>query len=243
MNAEPSGFEPTRWTLVMQAKGEEPEARKALADLCDRYYQPVFVFLRREEGNEDKARECTHEFFELVLAGGFLKHVEPGRGRFRSYLLGALKHFLSHRRASEQAAKRGGGVIHQPFDEDPGTDAGVHVRPPSSSPPGDALFDREWAFALIGRALDLVEDEMAKAGKADNFNALKPWLDGAGASSSDAAESLGMTESALRVAIHRLRQRFRRRIQREVAQTVAREEDIPGELNHLIEIVAESGMG
>ena len=243
MTPSDASFEPTRWTLVMEAKGAEPEARKALANLCDRYYEPVFAFLCREEKDDDEAREKTHAFFERVLAGDFLKHVDPGRGRFRSFLLGALKHFLANRRAAEGTAKRGGDVAHVPYEESGDTRAGPVNLPASTSPASDQSFDRDWAFALIARALHQVEAEMAEGGKSEQFAVLKPWLDGTGASASEAAEELGMTENALRVTIHRLRQQLRRHIHAEVANTVEHESDVSNELHYLIEILATEGFG
>src|SRR5262245_60623986 len=103
-------FRTTRWTQVSRAKVDSPEGRRALAELCHAYYEPVLAFLRCELCDADAARESTHEFFAEVLGGGAISHAEPERGRFRSYLLGAVKHFLSHRREALRRLKRGGGV-------------------------------------------------------------------------------------------------------------------------------------
>jgi DNA-directed RNA polymerase specialized sigma24 family protein len=108
-NPPTGNFAPTHWTLVLRARGESPEAQAALSTLCEAYWQPVFRFLRRQGRDDDSARELTQEFFARLLARGGIHNVEPGRGRFRSFLLGAVKHFLGDMRDRENAAKRGGG--------------------------------------------------------------------------------------------------------------------------------------
>jgi DNA-directed RNA polymerase specialized sigma24 family protein len=227
-------FHHTRWTLVLRARGEGAEAKAALSDLCAAYYVPVVAFLLRDGRGEDVAREKAHAFFASVLAGG-VGAPEPGRGRFRSYLLGALKHFLSNQRDAALAQKRGGGAEHVPLATETDTSPGLPV--PGSK--DDALaFDREWAFTVIARALAALEAE--HAGKAGHFAVLKPWLDGGGEelSQADAARALGMTENAVKVAIHRLRVRFRELIRAEVAATVNDPGEVADELRHLIAIAS-----
>lgn len=219
-----AAFHPTRWTLVLRARGEGEVAKAALSDLCAAYYEPVVAFLRREGRGEDAAREMAHGFFESVLSGG-LGAPEPGRGKFRSYLLGALKHYLANQRAASLAGKRGGGVEHVPLVDDPGA-------------ADDTLaFDRDWAMNLIARALATLEAEHAE--KAEVFAKLKPWLDGAATSSqADAAHALSMSETAVKVAIHRLRLRFRELIRAEVAATVNDPGEVAEELRHLIAVAS-----
>ncbi|MBN8457673.1 MAG: sigma-70 family RNA polymerase sigma factor [Verrucomicrobia bacterium] len=222
-------FHPTRWTLVLRARGAGEEAKMALSELCAAYYEPVVAFLRREGRDDDAARDLAHTFFEGLLTGG-VGAPEPGRGRFRSYLLGALKHFLANRRAEERAAKRGGGAEHLPLASETDTSPGIPV-------PGtldDTLvFDREWALTLIGRALAALEAE--NGAKAGWFATLRPWLDGgAQQSQAEAARALGMSETAVKVAIHRLRERFRELVRAEVAATVDDPSEVSGELRHLI---------
>ena len=226
-----ASFHPTRWTLVLRASGGGAEAAAALSDLCAAYYAPVVAFLRREGRDEDAAREMAHAFFASVLTGG-VGAPERERGRFRSYLLGALKHFLSKHRDAALAEKRGGGTAHIPLTTD--TAAGL----PLPAAPDDALvFDREWAFTVIARALAALEAEHSE--KATHFAALKPWLDGgATCSQADAAAALGMSETAVKVAIHRLRVRFRELIRSEVAATVHDAAEVGDELRHLIAIAS-----
>ena len=223
-----SSFHETRWTLVLRARGEGAEARAALSDLCAAYYAPVVAFLRREGREEDAAREMAHAFFAGLLAGG-VGAPERGRGRFRSYLLGALKHFLSKHRAAALAEKRGAGAEHIALTTD--TAAGLPLPVAADE---TLAFDREWAHALIARALAALEVE-----KPAHFPALKPWLDGgASIAQADAAHALSMSETAVKVAIHRLRARFREIIRAEVAATVNDPADAADELRHLLAIAS-----
>ncbi len=230
-----STFHPTQWTLVLRSRGEGEQARAALSYLCAAYYGPVVAFLRREGRSEDAARELAHAFFENVLASG-VGTPDPQRGRFRSYLLGALKHFLSKQREAALAGKRGGGAEHVPLVSETDTSPGIPL-------PGvldDTLaFDREWALALIGRALTALENE--HSGKEPMFFALKPWLNGGAAvSQAETARLLGMSETAVKVAIHRLRARFRELIRAEVAATVNDPAEVTEELRHLIAVASRA---
>ena len=238
----PPAFAPTRWTLILRARGETPDARAALSELCEAYYQPVLRFLRREGREEDAARELTQEFFARVLGGGGFDEADPKRGRFRSYLLGALKHFLADQRKRDQRLKRGGGVTAESLDA-PATDdeqASLQIAD-TSLPAPEAFFDREWALAVIDRALVVIENEFAAA-KGEQFHTLKPWLMGEAPSMSqaDAARRLGLSEGAMKVVIHRLRKRFRDAVRAEISQTLR--EPAPAlvdeELRHLIEALS-----
>lgn len=231
-------FAPTRWTLVLRARGESAESRTALSELCDAYYQPVLRFLRREGRDEDSARELAHDFFQRVLAGGGFDGADPERGRFRSYLLGALKHFLADDRARAQRLKRGGGATLESLDAPAGTDTSPSLEVASPADPNaDARFDREWALTLMARALAVLQQEFAAAGKADQFEILKPWLMGETASHSqaEAARRLDLSEGAVKVTIHRLRKRFREAVRAEIAQTLREPALVDEELRHLIE--------
>jgi len=232
-------FAPTRWTLVLRARGESPEAKAALSELCEAYYQPVLRFLRREGRDEDAACELTQEFFARVLARGGFGGVDPGRGRFRSYLLGALKHFLADLRDRERREKRGGGITPEPLAPSTDTSPGFEVPDPAGRPP-DAWFDREWALAVMDRALAALAAEFRAADKASQFEALKPWLVGetSALSQADAAARLGLSEGAVKVAVHRLRHRFRDLVKAEIAHTLPTPDDIDDELRHLIAALA-----
>lgn len=230
-------FAPTRWTLILRARGETPAARAALSELCEAYYQPVLRFLRREDREEDAARELTQEFFSRVLAGSGFNEADPERGRFRSYLLGALKHFLADQHKHEQRLKRGGGLAETSLDAASSDDDSNPLQIANTAlPTPDAFFDREWALAVIGRAMNVLEQEFADGAKADQFNTLKPWLMGEAPSMSqaDAARRIGLSEGAVKVVIHRLRKRFRDAVRAEISQTLRDPSLVDEELRYLI---------
>jgi len=227
---------------VQRARGESAEARQALGELCEAYWNPVFRFLRGQGRDEESARELTQEFFARLLAGRGLQGAEPGRGRFRSYLLGALKHFLADWRDHTQRLKRGGGVELAPLEVPGGTDTAPALQVPDpAAMPDDRVFDQAWALAVMERALRALQEEYARQDKSHHFELLKPWLQGEtpGLSQAETAACLGMNESALKVAIHRLRKRFREAVRAELAQTVATEAEVDVELRYLVEVLAQ----
>lgn len=236
MNPRPESFAPTRWTLILRARGETIQARAALSELCETYYQPVLHFLQREGRQEDEARELTQEFFARVLSDGGFDEADPARGRFRSYLLGALKHFLADQRKRELRLKRGGGIAVESLDVTEAEDTASLRVPDTASPSPDAFFDRQWALAVIDCAMTLLEQEFVAEGKADQFSTLKLWLMGEDPSHSqrDAARQLGLSEGAVKVAIHRLRKRFRDAVRDEISQTLRDPSLVEQELRHLI---------
>jgi len=235
-------FAPTRWTQVLQARGESPEAQAALSELCAGYWQPVFAFIRREGRDEDAARDLTQGFFARLLARHGLDTLEPGRGRFRSFLLGAVKHFLADQRDHDQAAKRGGGQPTLSLSGGTGTISTAELQiPDPAGPPSDTVFDRQWAATLVERAISAAAAEFAAAGKSEQFNALKPWLLGdlESMSQADAARQLGLTEGAIKVAIHRLRKRFRELVKTEIAHTLGDQGQVQEELRYLLEVLSQ----
>lgn len=225
-------FAPTRWSLVSRAQGTDPVARKALADLCEAYWPPVFRFLRRRAPDEDSARERTQAFFAHVLEGGRLDGANPAHGRFRSYLLTALRHFEARRHEHDNRLCRGGGAQHVPLEPD---------MPEAARPQAaDALrFDHEWAVEVVRRAFAVLAAEYAGSGRSRVFDLLKPALgDGELPSQAELAALLGITEGAVKVAIHRLRHRFREQVRIEIAGTVPAFSDIDEELRHLVEVLS-----
>jgi RNA polymerase sigma-70 factor (ECF subfamily) len=144
----------TRWTLVLRARGESPAAQAALGELCEAYYAAVLTFIRQGSRQEEAARDLTQEFFARLLAGGSLDTVQPSRGRFRSFLLGAVKHFLADQHDRAQAAKRGGGQVVISIEAGAGTSTTSELQiPDPAGPAPDTVFDREWALTLVERAL------------------------------------------------------------------------------------------
>jgi DNA-directed RNA polymerase specialized sigma24 family protein len=241
VSASAGNFAATRWTLVVQARGGDAAAQSALSELCEAYYAPVLTFLRSEGREEDAARDLAHEFFARVLAGGSLRGADPARGRFRSYLLGAVKHFLRDVRAKNMAEKRGGGQETIPLED---TASGLGVASPNL-PDCERAFDRQWALTVIGRSLETIRGEHTGAEKTRQFEVLKPWITGENPHLSQlaAAVELGMNEGAVKVAIHRLRQRFREAVKSEISQTVPAESDIDDELRHLIAVLSSTQQG
>jgi DNA-directed RNA polymerase specialized sigma24 family protein len=210
-------FHTTRWTRVCLAKADSEDGRRALADLCDAYYEPVVAFLRAELRDADAARDLSHAFFAQMLAGGTIHTADRERGRFRSYLLGAVKHFLSHHRAASRREKRGGGMESVQID-----DESVRSLPDASQMSPDAAFDRQWALTLLTRALDSLRQECTSEGRASLFEQMKPWLMGEGAHGDQAAvaASCGMSTPALKMSLHRLKKRFRQCVKTEVTGTL-----------------------
>lgn len=226
-----SSFRETSWTLVEQSRGKDEAARLALSELCTRCYAPVHKFIALWCRDQEAARDLTHSFFARVLEGGSLDGAERERGRFRSYLLGAVKHFVCETRLHEQRQKRGLQHEHVPLKDEPLNDE--HTLPP------DAEFDRAWALALLDRSLATLQQEMEASGKGPVFEALKPWLAGTALQGQQllAAKALGISETAVRVLVHRLRKRFREIIEREVAQTLDPGANVADELRHLLAVL------
>jgi len=235
MTTPSNSFATTRWTHVVAARGDSPEAQQALSDLCALNYAPVLSFLRASGHSPGDAQEMAHDFFAQVLEHRSLEGVDPARGRFRSYLLGALKHFIASRRMHGARLKRGGGTDTVPLDE--GTDT-HHGRVPEAlrTETLDVLFDREWALGVVERALATLERENMAPGARDMYEGLKPWLstNATPGSQAEVAVRLGITEGAVKVAIHRLRKRFREAVRLDVAQTVHGEGELAAEMQHLI---------
>ena len=222
-----ASFHDTRWTLVSRSRGSDTQASAALSELCEAYYAPVVAFLRREGREEDAARELAHDFFAKLLAGGAIEGAKPERGKFRSYLLGALRHFAADQRDKAIAAKRGSGL--QPAELDDEMTDFAADKP-------DAEFDRQWALTVLARSLSRLEAEMVADGKKAHFDALKPWLTAEADSTPQtvAAEKLGLSVEAVKVAVHRLRKRFREAVKAEIAQTVSDSSDVREELDALM---------
>ncbi len=238
-----SSFQPTRWTLVVRSQGGDTSAKAALSELCAIYYTAVIAFLKREGRSEDTAREIAHGFFQKLLAGGALEKAEQARGRFRSYLLGALKHFLSDQRDRELTAKRGGAVEHITWEPANNSSApGLQLADHLMIPP-DQAFDREWAISLLDYALRDLEAEMITEGKGGSFDLLKSWLtgDSDAASQSNIANSLGISTDSVKTSVHRLRKRFRTLIKKRISDTVESSAQAEEELQHLMMALRSGG--
>ena len=244
---KPRIFATTQWTRVLATQGRGEEARTALADLCQVYWHPIHRWLRREYP-DDQAKELAQAFFARLLSGNGVSNAHPERGRFRSFLLGALKHFLADHRDRERSVKRGGGRAPESLDAlaDADTSSGdqsphIEIADPKTEP-SDAWFDREWALALMTRTVARLEAEFRSEGRHPQFEILKPWLGGDAETTSQqlVAERLGMTEGSVKVAIHRLRKRFRELIRKEILETVENPGRVDEELLYLVEVLARA---
>lgn len=235
----PRDFATTQWSLILAAKpGEasETRARNALAELCRAYWYPLYAFVRYRGYSSEDAQDLTQAFLARIIEQGGFTSVHPERGRFRSYLLGAMKHFLANEWDRALTQKRGGGVRFIEWDKlDPEARyAGAEM--PSHDL--ELLFDRNWALETVSTALQTLRDEMAKTGKGELFDLLKGSLTGEEAlPRNDIAARLQMSEGAVKVAVHRLRQRYRSLLRNAVAATVANEADLEDEMRHLANVL------
>lgn len=212
------------------AKADSEDGRKALADLCDAYYEPVVAYLRSVFRDADAAREMSHAFFEEMLGGGTINTAERERGRFRSYLLGAVKHFVSCQRESARCLKRGGGIEGVPLDDEE-----VGEVPDARLPSPDADFDRQWAVTVLERSMEALRVECHAEGRGAFFECVRPILSGDAAYGDQGplAETCGMKLDAFRVAVHRLKKRLRLCVKAEVAGTLDDPASVQAEMQTL----------
>jgi RNA polymerase sigma factor (sigma-70 family) len=230
-------FTSTHWSVVVEAQGESPAAHQALEKLCRIYWRPIYSFVQRQGIEPEEAKDITQGFFADLLEHKSLTAVRKEKGRFRSYLLGALKYFLADERRRAMAIKRGKGQQLIPLEELTAGDR-IEMEPADPVTP-EQIYERRWASTLLERVLNRSKDEYRAAGNAALFDSLKQLLpDEPGApSQADIAMRLGMTENAVRQAFHRFRQRYQLLLREEIAHTVATPGDIEDELRHLIAVV------
>lgn len=238
--SERGQFPATRWSVVLAAGRREgrEQARDALALLCETYWYPLYAFVRRRGCDADHARDLTQGFFTSLLAKQSSLRARPERGRFRSYLLAALKHYLANERDRERAQRRGGGQSLLRLDFEIG-EKRYRLEPADNLTP-EKIYERRWALTLLDEVLRRLEREYERAGKATQFHRLKPFLTGEGNRGSYAplARELSMTEGAIKVAVHRLRRRYRDLLREKIAETVETPGEVEGELRHLLAAVA-----
>jgi RNA polymerase sigma-70 factor (ECF subfamily) len=225
-------FRTTRWSLIAAAGDPAaPDSRRALADLCGQYWYPVYAYVRRRGHDRHAAEDVTQAFFARLLETNDLAAADRTRGRFRTYLLTACQHFLANRYHYETAQKRGGGAEPLPFDIGGGEER--FAREPADPHTAEADFERRWAVTLLDQTLRMLRADYAEAGKLPTFDALKGALTGDGPAYRELGERLGLSEGAVKVAVHRLRQRYRDRLRATIAETVARPEDVDDEIRDL----------
>jgi RNA polymerase sigma-70 factor (ECF subfamily) len=230
-------FETTQWNVVRAAGGATcKESKDALAALCRQYWYPVYAYARRHGMKPDEAADVTQGFFARVIERKVVRGADPGRGRFRSYLLGVFKHFLSHECARARAQKRGGGKRLIPLDPDSAEER--YGMEPAHDDTAERLFERQWALRLLELALEDLAAQCELEGKRRQFELFRPFLSGGGgAAYRDAGAELGLSEGAARVVVHRLRTRYRELLREHIRRTVAAPEQVDEEIQHLFHAV------
>jgi len=231
-------FLTTRWTEVLQAaQTSAPGGAAALENLCRKYWYPLYAYVRREGISSHDAQDLTQSFFARFLEKNYLAQVDPARGKFRSFLLASLKHFLANEWDRLRAQKRGGGAQIISLNEQ--SAEARYLLEPRDETTAEKIFERRWALTILEEVLARLERECADAGKGDQFRALKDhMMADSDAPQSELARRLNMTPAAVKVAIHRLRKRYRALLREEIAQTVSAPSEVDTELRHLIAVIA-----
>ena len=231
-------FQTTRWTLVLKARDvTSEESRAALSELCEAYWYPLYAFVRREGHQPDDAMDLTQGYFATLLEKDYLKDVRPEAGRFRSFLLTSLKHFLYNDWDRRKALKRGGGIDQISLDACE-AERRFALEPTSGETP-ENLYERQWAATVLDRTLASLEAEYTESDTAERFRALRGYLigDSSGDPYSQIAEKLDMSIAAVKVAVHRLRKRFGQTLRVEIAEIVADPKDVDDEIRYLLTVV------
>lgn len=234
MPVDPRGFATTRWSLIVAARGPDaPRAHEAISHLCEAYWYPLYAYIRRRGHSGDDAHDLTQEFFARLLERDFFGAADPAKGRFRAFLLASCKHFLANEHDHAVAQKRGGGrpvaSLH------PGNAESRYGREPSHDATAEKLFERRWAVTLLDRVLARLREEFAARGKETQFDRLRVFLvgDQNQATQGAAAAELGMSAGAVKVAVHRMRLRYRELLREEIGHTVEGPEQIDEEIRDL----------
>jgi RNA polymerase sigma factor (sigma-70 family) len=230
-------FSPTRWSIVLAARSGSGGRREALEQLCATYWPPIYGYLRRRGRSPADAEDLAQAFFLHLIEGDFLDRPDPAQGRFRGYLVGALKHFLASHHERESAQKRGGRTTFIGWSE---IDAEREFAALDRSQPDPAeLYETSWALTLLGSALAKLGQEQAEAGKARQFEVLKPFLSATPSRGEydQAAQALGSTRTTVAVWVHRLNQRYAELVRLAVAATLRDPADTDEELRHLLTVL------
>jgi RNA polymerase sigma factor (sigma-70 family) len=227
-------FLTTRWTMVLSAgRKSSPQSDRALGELCQAYWFPLYAYVRRRGHSKEDAEDLVQEFFARFLEKNYLEGVAAERGKFRAFLLASLKHFLANEWDKSQRQKRGGGVLHLSLDWQSAEERLQHEPADNAAP--DRIFDREWALALLEQVITRLRNECAADSKSALFEQTKGYLMvGEHATPyAEAAKSLGVDEGAVRVAVHRLRKRYRELLREEIAGTLSDASQVQQELQSL----------
>jgi RNA polymerase sigma-70 factor (ECF subfamily) len=231
-------FATTHWSVVLSAgQQQSPEADQALETLCRTYWYPLYAYVRRRGYSPEDAQDLTQEFFARLLEKNYLVQVDPGKGKFRSFLLAAINHFLANEWDHANAVKRGGRVTFLALDHD---SAEQRLAEASLEHSPEQIFERCWALAFLQEVLGRLRDEVVRAGRADHFQELKVFLTGEKSSVSYAvlAAKLGTNEPSLRKEVQRLRRRYGELLREEIGRTVANSAEVEDELCHLFTVLS-----
>ena len=229
-------FRTTHWSAVLAAsQGQMPGAEEALGQLCTQYWYPLYAYIRRRGYGPHDAEDLTQEFFAQLLEKQFLEGITQEGGKFRSFLLTALKRFLGHARERANAQKRGGGRVLLSLDG--AAEAQYQLEPADNLTP-ERLFERRWAFLMLDKVMRRLRSDYQRGGKDQLFERLQPLLEGRSGllSYTELGRELGLSESALKVAVHRMRKRYRELLRDEIAMTVGSTGEVESEMRHLISV-------
>jgi RNA polymerase sigma factor (sigma-70 family) len=239
--AGPAAFATTHWSAVLSAgRRDSTGTADALSQLCQTYWYPLYVYVRRCGHTATDAQDLTQEFFARLLGSRCLARADPHRGRFRSFLLSSLKHFLANEWNKAHTRKRGGGMAWISLNDE-SVEHRYALEPACESTP-ESEYERRWALSLLDGVLRRLESEYRREGKTELFEVLKSSLtvNRSRLVYSDLAATLGMTEGAVRLAVHRLRQRYRQFLRSEVARTIASIDEVEEEMHYLFQVLART---
>lgn len=228
-------FPTTQWSLILEVGEKNPEAAKqTLLHFCENYWRPIFCYIRHRGNSHEDSCELTQEFFLRSLQKNYLQGLKKDRGKFRSFLLTMVKRFLANEWDKKTAIKRGSGQVYLFADVQEGERAYAQFKDSNMTP--ERLYDQQWATLLLERVLVRLRNEWDQAGKLELFESLKPCLNGEGENYREIAARFNSTEGAIKVMIHRLKERYRFLLRQEIAKTVDGSEEVEEEIRHLISL-------
>ena len=236
--AAPSGFATTHWSLINRATARSSEGRAALEALCRAYWFPVYAFARKHGCSPADAEDVTQDFFAEIVQSEFLQRADRERGRFRSYLLSAVRRRIINANEKAHAQKRGGGAVLVSIDEPIAEELFLEIDDPGLDP--SETYERGWALTVLQRARQRLREEQAAAGRLAEFEALEPYLSAPPAEGEYAhlATSLNMARNGVAVAVHRLGKSYRKMVRDEIADTVEDPAEVGDELNYLLKVLS-----